>query len=117
MPAFAYVWPGFWTVAEPPSPKSQAQVAMFPVEVSLKLTESGEKPDVGVPEKLAIGAYGDVRACQLIPSTFGNVRTATLAEIWARRDKEPVRRNGRWFCPAGDREFRTANPDSFPPEV
>jgi MoaA/NifB/PqqE/SkfB family radical SAM enzyme len=64
-------------------------------------------------EKLAIGAYGDVRSCQLIPRSFGNVRTATLAEIWAGMIDEPIRHNRDWFCPAADREFRAAHPDYF----
>jgi len=64
-------------------------------------------------EKLAVGAYGDVRACQLIPRSFGNVRETTLARIWSGMEHEPVREQQQWLCPAGDREFRTAHPEDF----
>ncbi len=40
----------------PPSPKSQAQELMLPVEVSVKATVRGARPVVGVPLKAAPGA-------------------------------------------------------------
>src|SRR5882762_8418236 len=55
------MWLGFCWVEAPPSPKLQDQevmVALPFVDRSVKLTESGAPPLVGVPEKSAVGAAG-----------------------------------------------------------
>ncbi len=49
------MWLGLCAVLVLPSPKSQAQEAMVPVEASVKATVRGAGPDVGVALKAALG--------------------------------------------------------------
>jgi hypothetical protein len=49
------VWVGFAVVLVVPSPKFHDRLVILPVEVSVKLTDTGAIPDVGVAEKLATG--------------------------------------------------------------
>jgi hypothetical protein len=58
VPAAVYVWEGFWSADVPPSPKSQAQEAGAPVEVSVKFTGSGAVPVVGEAVKDVTGPGG-----------------------------------------------------------
>lgn len=64
-------------------------------------------------QKLTIGAYGEVRACQLVPQTFGNVRAEPLARIWDRLRREPIAKSRQRLCPAADPAFRVRNPSHF----
>ncbi len=56
-PGLLNVYDGLGSVLVPkPSPKFQNQDVMMPVEVSVKLTNSGAFPVVGAAKKLALGA-------------------------------------------------------------
>ena len=57
---------GFWEEEVPPSPKVHDQEVGLLEERSVKLTVNGAGPEVGVPEKLATGAVGQV---MVIPTT------------------------------------------------
>jgi MoaA/NifB/PqqE/SkfB family radical SAM enzyme len=61
-------------------------------------------------EKLSIAVDGEVRPCQLLPISYGNVRDRPLSEIWDRMRQTPALRSYPPFCPAGDREFRSQHP-------
>ncbi len=56
MPAFAYVYDGFWAVEVLPSPNDQSHEVGESVEVSVNVTVSGLTPEVGEAVKLATGA-------------------------------------------------------------
>src|SRR5260221_6643991 len=67
-----------------PSPKSQKRLVMVPVEVSVKLTVSGQAPFVGVAVKLAAGtaAPTPVTGFVLLPS-LPVVKITTLLKFAA----------------------------------
>ncbi len=50
------MWLGLGSVLVPPSPNSQAQAAMVPVEASVKATVRGADPEVTSALKAATGA-------------------------------------------------------------
>ena len=52
------MWLGFCSVEVLPSPKVHDQEAGAPVEVSVKLTDSGDTPVVGLAVNAATGAAG-----------------------------------------------------------
>jgi hypothetical protein len=63
LPGPQYVWTGFCSVEEAPSPKSQRQEVGDPVEVSVKWTSSGADPSQGSAVKEATsGSAGSAPA-------------------------------------------------------
>jgi MoaA/NifB/PqqE/SkfB family radical SAM enzyme len=64
-------------------------------------------------EKISVNAYGDIRACQILPKAFGNVRENDLAAIWQRIRSHDGLGHYPAFCPAGDAEFIERNRDLF----
>ncbi|MDJ0869378.1 MAG: radical SAM protein [Myxococcota bacterium] len=51
-------------------------------------------------DKISVGAYGEVRACQLLPRSFGNVRETDLATLWRRMQPFADELREHRFCPA-----------------
>lgn len=66
-------------------------------------------------QKLSVDAYGEVRTCPLVPASFGNVRSESLAAIWEKVRAYPTLPATREFCPAGDSAFRREQPALFEP--
>jgi hypothetical protein len=54
VPAAVYVCDGFCVVEVPPSPNAH-EYDEAPLELLVKLTVNGTSPEVGLPEKLAVG--------------------------------------------------------------
>ena len=67
-----------------PSPKSQKRLVIVPVELSVKITVRGLRPEVGVPVKLAIGMIAPVPVTVLVllPS-FPVANVMTLLKLAA----------------------------------
>ena len=86
MPGETYVYVmlvGAAKLAVPPSPKVHALLVMEPVELSVKFTANGAKPEVGVAVKLATGGVADdwiVSAAALLVAAFTPLLTTTEYE-------------------------------------
>ena len=61
-----------------PSPKSQNRLVIVPLELSVKLTVSGQKPVVGLAWKLASGIVVPVPVTLLVALPALSVRKTTL---------------------------------------
>jgi hypothetical protein len=85
VPGIVYVWRGFCSVLDPPSPKSQLHEVGDPVEVSVNWTVSGAVPDVGDPAKEATGAGTGVvgTVVAIVVSTVVAVVTGTVVDVVA----------------------------------
>src|ERR1044071_3683808 len=58
MPGTAYTWSAFAVVAWPPSPKAHERELIVPVDVVVKCTGSGGRPEVGSAVNPATGGGG-----------------------------------------------------------
>jgi hypothetical protein len=58
-PVVAKMWVGFWSVLEPPSPKSHCQDVGWPEDVSVNWTDCPIVGEVGLKEKEALNVESD----------------------------------------------------------